>query len=273
MAGAKSKKKKPAANPLRGFATTSMPSKAREKAEVEEISASTTNLKDEVRTTEEGQSELSTAASKVENKPEVQLTPEEFERHLEESELQTLVEKYAEKAKREAKRQITRLQTDRRVLRSQADFLNTRKWLPPEIMDDILDLVRGDASLADQVSMNDNTIISKISDEDLTIKLWILQQTLQGVGFPEPKIQECLQWILDFSAKIVGSKDLIWGLEESLEWLARECSRAELPDYDNLHRHQKSKLQIGKLQLLIIHVPHSFKPLELLDFRDTSFHF
>lgn len=252
MAGGKGKKKKPATNPARGFATTSTPSKPRavESADAEKT-APTTGLKDDPHATEVAESENpAAAAGHADAKPAVQISPEEFERQLEESELQTLVEKHAQKSKRDAGRQITRLQTDRRVLRSQADFLNTRKWLPPELMDEILDLVRADARLADQISMNDNTVVSKISDEDLTIRLWILQQTLEGVDFPEAKIQKCLQWVLDFSTKIVGSKDSIWGLDESLEWLARECSREELPDYDNLHRHQKSKTRTGEFVLV-----------------------
>lgn len=260
MAGGKGKKKKPAANPARGFATTSIASKPRttETAEAENP-ASTAVPKEESRTTELVQSESSAAAAApADPTPAVQISPEEFERQLEESELQNLVEKHAQKAKREAARQISRLETDRRVLRTQADFLNTRRWLPPELMDEILDLVRADARLADQVSMNDNSVVSKISDEDLTIRLWILQQTLKGVEFPEAKITKCLQWILDLSTKIVGSKDSIWGLEEALEWLARECSREELPVYDNVQRHQKPKIQTGELFLLLISLTFSF---------------
>lgn len=246
MAAAKGKKKKPASNPARGFATTSIASKARATEKAAEVEKSSTPAADGPGVTEEVES--GKPASVIPGtKPAAQISPEEFERQLEESELQNLVDKYAQKTKREAGRQITKLQTDRRVLRSQADFLNTRKWLPPELMDEILDLVRADARLADQVSMNDSSASSKLTEEDLTIKLWTLQQILKGVDFPDGQIKKCLQWVLDCSPKISTYKDSAWGLEESLEWLARECGRKELPDYHNVYRRQKSRIQTGDM--------------------------
>ncbi len=76
-----------------------------------------------------------------------------------------------------------------------------------------------------------------MSEEDLTIRLWTLQQALTGAGFEETKTILALRHVLDISDKIsVGSKDVIWGMEESLDWLSRECSKKELPDYEASQR-------------------------------------
>lgn len=247
MAGGK-KKKKPAANPARGFATTSIASKP--KIEVAEQEAPSTALSEQqgnLKTEENEQAasadtklDPTVTSSKV-------LTAEEFEKQLEDSELQILVEKHAQKSKRDALRQKTRLETDRRVLRSQAESLSTRKWLPPELMEEILDLVSGEGRFTGQ--SNDTAGSTKqASEEELTIRLWTLQQALVGAGFMEEKAIRAIRHVLDISDKIaVGNKDAIWGMEESLEWLARECTRDELPDYENLYRKAAtlSKSQTG----------------------------
>ncbi len=76
--------------------------------------------------------------------------------------------------------------------------------------------------------------MKQASEEDLTIRLWTLQQALAGAGFLEEKIRQALRHVLDISDKIsVGNKDMIWGMEEALDWLSRECNRDELPDYEN----------------------------------------
>jgi len=256
MAGGK-KKKKPASNPARGFATTSIASKPR--VETVETAAIIESFAEEV------QSEEVRVVSSTENQSAsanagvatAHLDPEEFERQLEESGLQVLVEKHSQKAKRDAVRQITRLQTDRRLLRGQADFLNTRKWLPSELMDEILDVIAVDYRSSSQTT-NESTATQKpLTEEDLIIKLWTLQQALDGAGFPDNRVRMALNYILSISDKMVsGNKDSIWGLEESLQWLARECSRDELPDYENW---QTKALQGVKSQTgLLIHC--HFKP-------------
>ncbi|KAK0107054.1 hypothetical protein ONS95_003764 [Cadophora gregata] len=236
MAGGK-KKKKPAANPARGFATTSIASKP--KIEVPEPGVPSTessaqhgNLNSEEieqSASADTKSGRTTASSKI-------LTAEEFEKQLEDSELQILVERHAQKSKRDALRQKTRLETDRRVLRSQAESLNTRKWLPPELMEEILDLVSGEGRFTGQSNESTGNI-KQASEEELTIRLWTLQQALGGAGFTDERVLRATRHVLDISDKIaVGNKDAIWGMEEALEWLARECTRDDLPDYDNLYR-------------------------------------
>lgn len=234
MAGGK-KKKKPASNPARGFATTSIASKPKSEAPDDEP-ASTSDLPAILPDQQEVSAQ---AAGPVEGASDAlakSLTPEEFEKQLETSELQVLVEKHAQKSKRDALRQKTRLETDRRVLRGQAENLNTRKWLPPELMEEILDLVKAEERFAGP-STDATVTLKQSSEEELTIRLWTLQQSLVSAGFLEPKVVSALEHVLKISDKIgAGNKDAIWGMEEALDWLARNCSRDELPDYENWHR-------------------------------------
>ncbi|KAF7894835.1 hypothetical protein EAF00_006649 [Botryotinia globosa] len=234
MAGGK-KKKKPAANPARGFATTSIASKPKNEA-IEAIKEK--DVADGAIDTTESQQLGEKAGEVAGNGPSNQdsnLTPEEFEKQLENSELQILVEKHSQKSKRDALRQKTRLETDRRVLRGQSETLNTRKWLPPELMEEILDLIKMEGRFSGPAT--DTTSLKQVSEEELAIRLWTLQQALVGAGFVTDKVLLALQHVLDISDKIGSSnKDSIWGMEESLEWLSRECSREELPDYQNTHR-------------------------------------
>ncbi|OTB14961.1 hypothetical protein K445DRAFT_61545 [Daldinia sp. EC12] len=238
----KKKKTKPTANPARGFATTSIASKPKPRAEIDKEPAQTATQEgklDAPPTPSSRDPNAPPSNSNSENVPKTSqkeaLSPEEFERQLEESELQLLVEKYAQKVKRDAQRQKSRLETDRRLLRGQAEPLNTRKWLPQELMDHILDLIQaenrfGASSLAPEGTNGSGKLPS---EEDLVIKLWTLQQTLRGANFPEDKVKAVLQHVLDIAATIGStSKDNIWGLEEALDWLARECTRDELHDYD-----------------------------------------
>lgn len=160
------------------------------------------------------------------------LSAEQFEKQLEDNELQILVDKHAQKSKRDALRQKTRLETDRRVLRAQAEVLGTRKWLPPELMEEILELIKAEGGRGGSQSLDVSA--KQASEEDLTVRLWTLQQALIGAGFPEDQVGLAIRHVLDTSDKITmgGNKDVIWGMEESLEWLARECSREQLPGYD-----------------------------------------
>ncbi|KAK7746285.1 hypothetical protein SLS53_002244 [Cytospora paraplurivora] len=236
MAGGKKKKTKPAANPARGYATTSTISKARPEPAEDAVEpskrAADVNAKKPNGPPSQAPNEAVNTPSTAERKPE--LTPKEFERQLEESELQLLVEKYAQKTKRDSQRQKQRLETDRRLLRGQAESINAKKWLPQELMDQILDLIQVEGrSAAWNTNSEGSSSTKTLSEEDLTMRLWTLQQTLKSSGFPEEKVQGALQFVLDISASIPGfTKDSIWGLDEALDWLARECSVDDLPEYE-----------------------------------------
>jgi ATP-dependent RNA helicase DHX29 len=253
MAG-KKKAKKPAVNPARGFATTSVASKARADLVegAEDTRGSTDNgpipsATDAARSVAEVES---TGGVKPSKEPEKSLSPEEFERQLEESELQLLVEKYAQKVRRDAQRQKTRLETDRRILRAQAEPVNTKKWLPQDLMDHILDLIQAETRFAASSITSENGSGAKtLQEEDLTIKLWTLNETLAAAGFPEDKIQPLLRFILDIAPNVsTSNRESIWGLDESLEWLARECEKEDLPDYEGRGK-PGSKSQAGKVSL------------------------
>jgi ATP-dependent RNA helicase DHX29 len=242
MAGARKKKSKPVANPARGFATTSVASKPRVDISepVEEPSLNGTTTSDPT-AAGPAKSDVSIAPltaqpidATLHTQPETSLSPEEFERQLEESELQLLVEKHAQKVRRDAARQKTRLETDRRLLRGQAESLNTRKWLPQELMDQILDLIQAESRFAASSLASERPLSEKMpSEEDLTMRLWTLQQTLAGLSFPAEKIDAVLQYVLDLAPSVASTnRDYIWGLDEALDWLAKACNREELREYD-----------------------------------------
>ncbi|KAI0544613.1 helicase associated domain-containing protein [Xylaria curta] len=244
MAGPKKKKSKPAANPARGFATTSVASKPRLETTAPAqtppngpaVSDSTAAgpAKHDVSVAPSTTQPNHAAAAATDSQPAPSLSPEEFERQLEESELQLLVEKHAQKVKRDTARQKTRLETDRRLLRGQAEPLNTRKWLPQELMDQILDLIQAESRFAASSLASERPPGEKMpSEEDLTMRLWTLQQTLTGLSFSPEMVDAVLQYVLELGPSVSGAgKDYIWGLEEALDWLARSCSREELRDYD-----------------------------------------
>lgn len=255
MAGGNKKKKKPAANPARGFATTSVPSKSRaDPAEGADGSAEAPKSAPPSKggaaaPPSSSQTDNTKTASSAAAAPTKELSAEEFEKHLEESELQLLVDKYAQKTKRDALRQKQRLETDRRLLRGQSESINSRKWLPPDLVDHILDLIQAESRFTASATASENSASNKLlPEEELTIKLWTLQQTLSGAGFPEDKLQPALQHVLDVSTSISGSaKDSIWGLDEALDWLARECLVDDLPDYDK-------RVRAGDKGWLLLHV-------------------
>ncbi len=274
MAGAKKKKSKPAANPARGFATTSIASKPR----VENTESSSTNIPDvptaKTSGAKPGAAPRSSSSQDVKaqsghaektSRQKEELSPEEFERQLEESELQLLVEKYSQKVKRDSQRQKSRLETDRRLLRGQAEALNTRKWLPPELMDHILDLIQSEGRFSTSSLLPEGTSTGKsLSEEDLTIRLWTLEQTLKSVPFPEERVRGVLQYVVEIAPNIAATtKDSIWGLEEALDWLARECTREELRDYD--YRGRTVKPQTGKPWNILLAVFHASPTLPNMD--------
>lgn len=235
MAGGNKKKKtKAPANPARGYATTSVISKAR--VEPAETAPAPSKKGPEATKSTAPITESPIGAEQPANTAEKQkeLTPEELEAQLEEDELQLLVEKYAQKVKRDAQRQKQRLEIDRRVLRGSSEPINAKKWLPTELTDYVLHLIQAEGRFAASSTTSEGVSGGKmLSEEDLTIKLWTLELTLRASGFPEERVQGALQFVLHMSTNVTGVvKDAIWGLDEALDWLARECLVEELPEYD-----------------------------------------
>ena len=236
------KKKKPAGNPARGVATTSIASKPRLDTTENETVADSKELKG-TQTVNGGKQQIEEngPSSKVpggDSQDPKPLTAEEFEKQLEESELQLLVEKFADKVRRDASRQSGRLSTDKRLHRSGADLINIPKWLPQDIVDQVLDLIEAESRFTAASLSSDASSSAKFPPEDeLLLRLWTLQQTLLNADFPQQQTDAAVNYILEIAPNVsLASKDLIWGLEEALDWLAKECIKDDLPPYEQRNK-------------------------------------
>ena len=255
---APNKKKKPASNPARGFATTSVASKLKvhDSAPASELVLPNTDLPSSSDDTSQDQTKTVKSQSLNALKKELhELSPEELERQLEESDLQLLLEKNGEKSKKDAFRQVSRLRTERRTLRPQAQHLNTRPWLPPELMQQLTDLLNDQSSDGNfNAEVEDRQSGSSISQDDLVIKLWTLKQVLYELGFSQERSNLAVRQLLDEgrprqSLNQNTGKDSIWGLEACLDYLAAVCEPGEMPDYERLgtkdHTRQPGTRHIG----------------------------
>ncbi|CAI7651141.1 unnamed protein product, partial [Penicillium manginii] len=161
------------------------------------------------------------------------LSPEELEKHLEESELQILVDKFSARCKSDAARQVTKLDTEKRVFRQQAATLTLLEWLPIEVQDKILELADGEEHEYLTSGARGASAKQAGSEEDLYTRLWTLKETLLKLGFPENRTEEALKHILQYFAgtPASASREAVWNLDESLEWLAMHSEKKELPSY------------------------------------------
>lgn len=238
MAG-KKKKTKPAANPARGFATTSLPSKAKPEKDIADTSTEVSEKPSAAPTPVSAPSDESAQpAPPGKHAPARelhQLSPEELEAQLELSELQNVIEQQGPKVKKEASRQVARLHTERRVLRSQAEVLSFRDWLPDELMQQIVDLAIGEEHLS--ASNGSSTSLRRFAEDDLIAKIWQLHISLTDLDIPEEQINKVLEHVLAHPPA-EDSANMVWGLSEALDWLALHSDSSQLLDYDI----QKSKL-------------------------------
>lgn len=223
MAG---KKKKPAANPARGFATTSVASKPKPEnaSSVEPSGVSTPDTKATTPAAkdEDGSQQTST-------KPERELhelSPEELEAQLEASELQQFVEQYATKVRKESSRHVTRMQTDKRLFRGQSDYMSVRDWLPDDLTQQIVDFAsQGNIDLP-----NTNKRVLPKGDELLS-RVWQLRLCLFGLEIPAEKVDEVIVHILS-NPPSEDASGQPWGLPEAFDWLSWNCDNKDLKDYD-----------------------------------------
>lgn len=212
------KKKKPAGNPARGFATTSVASKPkpeRSAADAPAKQVSQVQSKESQAAPEPASQAPQQAALP---KEEVAQTPEELEAQLERDELQLLVEKHAAKARRESSRHVTRFQTDRRLLRSQSHSIAVHEWLPGEILDSIILLAQAESNDSNR-RQGQQSFLKILTEEDAIFKLWTLDLTLRELGFSDNHIEPVLTWLCANAAGVDASS-AIWGFQEALEWLA-----------------------------------------------------
>lgn len=233
-AGNKKKKTKPAANPARGFATTSIQSKPKvellAEADLKGASGVSTPAEKNEIVSKPGCAPKQGPSAAVSAPRELhELSPEDLESRLEASELQQFVERHGPRVKKETTRQVSRLQTDRRLLRGQADFLSVKDWLPEELMQQILDLIFSD--------LNQESDLVKTSTpadvDELVAKVWQLRKSLLDLDIPLIRVTEVLAWIVSHPP-ITAPTNSMWGLEECLDWLALNCEAGELDEYDDL---------------------------------------
>lgn len=237
---AKKKKTKPAANPARGFATTSIAKKIVPEQNDTDISNETSGAATPVKTPVSAPAEESKAhapASKEAPQKELhELNPEDFEKQLELSDLQNIIEQQGSKVKKESSRQVSRLQTERRVLRGQAELLTVREWLPDELMQHILDLAVEEEQA--NAANGTPTTLKRFSEDEILSRIWQLHLSLIDLDVSEEQTRKALQYILaNPPAEEAGN--FIWGLPEILDWLAVHSEPGQLLDYDT----QKPKPQ------------------------------
>jgi ATP-dependent RNA helicase DHX29 len=231
------KKRKPANSSARGFATTSTPSKPKLDGSKEETGVKPTSESGQcvVNNAEPINTTHHSAAAGNPQKELHELTPEELESHLENSNLQRLLEEYGEKCKKDALRQVNRLTTEQRFLRPQCEQLDRGTWLPDELVQEILD----------RLNVHTNNINidterfkapsdSEASESDLLIRLWTLQKILGQLGFKEAPIRFVLGSLVKKwqGARFGVAKDSIWGLDDCFDLLTSTCDPKDLPPYD-----------------------------------------
>jgi ATP-dependent RNA helicase DHX29 len=212
------KKKKPAGNPARGFATTSVPSKPKPDRIAPDATAkeNVPAPSQEHVTATESVTQVAPTAEAA--KEEVVPTPEELEAQLERDELQLLVEKHAPKVRRESHRNVLKFHTDRRVLRGQSHAMTVHDWLPNDILDSIVALAQAESNDSNR-RQGPQPLLKVLTEEDAMSKLWTLDLTLRELGFSSEHTLPVLKWLCA-NAAAVDTSASIWGLQEALEWLA-----------------------------------------------------
>lgn len=227
------KKKKPASNPARGFATVSVPSRpklADSTAVSSTAESSVAASEGETPPTATPEIPQEKKAGNGNEKSLEHLSPEELERHFEDAELQNLVDKYAAKCKSEAIRQVSKLETERRVLRSQSNILSLHEWMPQEILDKVLSYAVAEQNNRDPLSERD---LDGTKEEELTARLWTLRDIFQKLQFSQDRVEEILKYLIVYNPSLTsGNKDISWVVDEALSWLALQCSPSELSPYD-----------------------------------------
>ena len=245
------KKKKKVANPARGFAVTSTISKSRLNDEVnEDVTTVSVPVSDEHQSQDQAAPHKPISTSK-EKKELSELSPEQLERQLEESELQILVDQFREKSRKDTLRQVSRILTERRLLRSQAEQLNTTRLLPMELLQWILMQISAQSNTDSKPVKVQNGFGTKgMRSDDLSIKVWTLARALRDLGFLESGIQTAIINLLrnsqtdTLSGTAVGKQSL-WGIDQCLDSLALDCSLEELPDYESSRTEISNSLVLG----------------------------
>jgi ATP-dependent RNA helicase DHX29 len=231
------KKKKPVSNPARGFATTSLPSKAKPVEEpdkdtpkAESVTPSGGLAPDETAKPSQGNGAAPGNANQSDQAAGIgEMSPEELEAHLENSELETLVEKHALRCISDANRQVTRLEAERRQLRSQAYKLSTYAWLPEDRIDQVFAMQVTDTAV---LRPNEFKVLPN-SEEKLLIDLWTLERVLNSLQLS--RVQEAVAHVAEMAicGQLNAVGDSLPGLSEALQWYASNLGADELSSYEH----------------------------------------
>lgn len=230
------KKRKPAANPARGFATTSLPSKAK-------VLEAKEHVADESEASETGPdrnpavaSYAGIAASKNgEHSGQAgdisKMSAEELEAHLENSELEAMVDKHAARCLADARRQVARLENERRQLRLQAYKLSTYSWLPDDTIDELFAMASGFIEAAPSAV---NANMASIDGDKLSLDLWTLERVLLSLKLP--RVHEAIAYIAQTAllGRLKENSGSLLGLTEALQWYATNASADELMPYEQI---------------------------------------
>ena len=224
------KKKKPASNPARGFATVSLPAKAKMDDGASEAENALADVGNAETISDKSQDTVDITQPPQESSSFQDITADQLQEYFEDAELQNIVEKSAERSKREATRQVARLETERRTLRAQAMPLETDDWLTKDLVQEIFSLHKNSKGKHEQ-PLRSPQHDKEMQQDDLLVKLWTLQQVLKILHIPQE--ERVLKHVVSLTSDcILRSKDYIWGLEESLDWLALHGDPEDLPSYE-----------------------------------------
>ncbi|KAJ9612187.1 hypothetical protein H2200_003784 [Cladophialophora chaetospira] len=237
------KKKKPAVNPARGFATTSIPSKSKVSAgpDGEDAEAAAADDSGRSQAAMSGAPVPAADTDKTTNLKDNKdiagglriqdMTPGELEAHLENSELDAMLEKYAAKSLADVHRQVARLETERRQLRPQTQKLSTYTWLPDETLQELFEMDHDDRQEA--VYTSSRAALTSVDEEKLTVDLWTLERVLLSLGFP--RVSEATAFIAELAVQgqLRLSVDSLPGLPEALQWYASHSEPVELGNYEH----------------------------------------
>ncbi|KIX98109.1 uncharacterized protein Z520_06189 [Fonsecaea multimorphosa CBS 102226] len=230
------KKKKPTTNPARGFATTSVPSKSKAVDEPDEalvsVNDTTQGPGTDAKLTAPVNDEHTASKNGEQARQDLKIqdmTPEELEAHLEDSELEGILARYATRCIADARRQVVRLETERRQLRPQAQKLSTYSWLPEETVDDLFDVDAHDTS---HVSSASRGVETSVDEEKLLLDLWSLERVLVSLKFP--RVSQAVAHIAETAllGQLRRTPESLPGLPEAFQWYASKTPEGELVNYE-----------------------------------------
>lgn len=249
------KKKKKAANPARGFATTSVASK--NKTQSTEDTPQDASIPDTPKhQPESSHAEKSTAVeaqhTHTDQKDLLELSPEELERRLEDADLQNFLDRNSAKTHKESSRHANKLQTDCRLLRGHAQNLQSSYLLPQNSVARLVRLAAEDIEKGRSDAAT-GTLQTLPKGDDLVARLWKLQQMLDALGFPPQHIEGAFKHVLRFPPSD-DEDSQIWALEKCIDWLGVNMPEIELPVFDtNTGKVLKLKAEGGHAGKFISH--------------------